>query len=113
MAKVVIVTSLKDQILKKFKKDSLSVFEHLKSLESNPHKGKALGSVGGIVVKELKYDSFRFYFITDGNVLKFGREEDIATILIKFVRMSDKKDQQKVISELKNILASLGFDGLI
>jgi hypothetical protein len=110
VAKVVIINSLKDEILKKFKQDSISVFEHLKSLEKYPDKGKSLGSVGGIVVKEVKYNSFRFYFITDGHILKFGREEDIASLLIKFVRMSDKKDQQKVISEIKSILKSMGFE---
>ncbi len=81
----------------------------MKPLETEPHKGKALGHVAGIVIKELKYENYLFYFITDGHVLKFGTDEDLAALLIKFARMSDKKGRQKVIDEMKAILKSMGF----
>ncbi|MFH1916807.1 MAG: hypothetical protein ABIJ21_06100 [Nanoarchaeota archaeon] len=110
MAKVMITASLKEEIFKRFKATSEDVLLHLKSLENEPHKGKALGHVAEIVIKELRYEKFRFYFITDGRILKFGTEDELASLLIKFVRMSDKKDQQKKIDEVKNILKSLGFD---
>ena len=37
----------------------------------------------------------------------------LSDLLIRFVRMSDKKDQQKTINEIKKILAIFGPDGLI
>jgi hypothetical protein len=113
MAKVEIVKSLYEQINKKFKQESIEVFQHLKSLEVSPQKGKSLGAVGGIVVKELKYKSFRFYFITDGFKLKCFNEESLVELLFRFVRMSDKKHQQKVINEIKNILKIIGPKGFI
>ena len=61
MAKVEIVRSLLDEIQKKFKGESHEIIDLLESLEDSPHKGKPLGTVGGIVIKELKYKNFRFY----------------------------------------------------
>ncbi|MBI2044250.1 hypothetical protein HYT24_02705 [Candidatus Pacearchaeota archaeon] len=80
-------------------------------MEENPKKGNSVGHIGGIVIKELRYDKFRFYFITDGHKLKFLQASDLKDLLIKFVRMSDKKDQQKVIDEIKNILRKIGSEG--
>ena len=112
MAKVIIPISLKNEIIKKFKQQSVGIFEYLKTLEQHPKKGKSLGNVGGVVIKELKYEGFRFYFITDGHLLKFGTAEELARLIIKFVKMSDKKDQQKAINQIKGILDNLGFDDL-
>jgi len=112
MAKVEIVTSLFEEISKKFKQKSVEVLEHLKSLENSPNKGKLLGTVGGIVIKELKYEGFRFYFITDGFKLKCMNEEELVDLLLRFVRMSDKKAQQETINEIKHILRTLGPSGL-
>ena len=111
MAKVVVSESLKDEIFKKFKNKSLEIFSLMKSLEFYPNKGKALGSIGGIVIKEIKYEKFRFYFITDGRMLKFGTEDELANLLIRFVRMSEKKDQQKVIENIKRVIRTLGEEG--
>ena len=111
MAKVEITKSLFLQIDKKFKQRSVEVFQHLKSLEDHPQKGKLLGTVGGIVIKELKFEGFRFYFITDGFKLKFLQISELHNLLIKFVRMSDKKTQQKTIEEIKKILKSFGKEG--
>lgn len=110
MAKVTITASLKEQVLKRFKGESEKIFLHMKSLEDEPHKGKALGHIAEIVIKELKYEKYRFYFITDGHILKFGTEDELANLLIRFVRMSDKKYQQKTIDEIKTILKSMGFE---
>jgi len=84
----------------------------MKSLGTQPKKGKILSSVEGMIIKELKYNKFRFYFITDGHILKFGTEDELASLLIKFVVMSEKKDQQKKIDEIKNVLNSMGFESL-
>ena len=112
MAKVKIVRSLFQQIEKKFKGEAHEVVDLLETLESSPHKGKLLGNVAGIVIKELKYKNFRFYFITDGHKLKVLSKEDLTNLLLTFVRMSDKKQQQKVIDEIRQILIIIGPGGL-
>ena len=81
------------------------------SLGENPHKGKELGHVGGIIIKELKYNTYRFYFITDGHTLKIMDQTLLADLLIRFIRMSDKNSQQKKIDEIKNILTKVGSEG--
>lgn len=111
MAKVEIAPSLFNEIQKKFKGESHKIIDLLETLKENPHKGKLIGNIGGIVIKELKYKSFRFYCLTDGNKLKILDKSYLTDLLIKFVRMSDKKSQQKVINEIKVILLKVGVDG--
>lgn len=81
------------------------------SLKENPKKGKFIGQIGKIVIKELKYKNFRFYFITTGYQLRILSIEKLRNLLIKFVRISDKKSQQKVIEEIKDILRKFGEKG--
>jgi len=107
MAKVEIVKSLLEEIKKKFKGESHKVIDLLETLEENPHKGKPVGNVGGILIKELKYNKFRFYFILEGDKLKVFSKEELQNLLIKFVRMSDKKTQQKVIDQIKEFLKKI------
>ena len=95
MAKVIITKNLEERINKKFKGESIKIFELMYSLKENPKKGKPIGQVGGILIKELRYKSFRFYFITDGFKLKILDIDKLNDLLIKFVSMSNKKDQQK------------------
>ena len=111
MAKIEIIRSFFDEIEKKFRGDAQKIFDLMESLENNPHKGKVVGYVTGMLIKELKYSGFRFYFIIDGGKLKFFSKEELENILIKFVRMSDKKSQQKTIEEIKNILRKVGEEG--
>lgn len=107
MAKVKIIRPLLDEIKKKFKGETHKIIDLLETLEENSHKGKAVGSVGGIVIKELKYKSFRFYFILEGHKLKVFSKEELQELLIRFVRMSDKKSQQKTINEIKEVLRKI------
>ena len=111
MAKVIILKKLEDEINKKFKHESIEIFSLMRSLEENPRKGKEIGSIGKVVVKEIRYNKYRFYFLTDGYKIKFLKMEDLKDLIIKFVRMSDKKDQQKVIESIKNVLRNLGEEG--
>jgi hypothetical protein len=111
MAKVEILESLKNEILEKFRGESKDIFKLMKSLEESPAKGKLLGNVGGIAIKEIKYKSFRFYFIADGFKIRCLDEKNLAELLIRFVRMSDKKAQQKTIEEIKRILLKVGVEG--
>jgi hypothetical protein len=111
MAKVVITKSLEEKINKTFGSESIKIFDLIFSLKSNPKKGKSVGNVGKIVIKEIKYKKFRFYFITEGYKVKFLEVSELQDLFIKFIRMSDKKNQQKVIDEIKKVLRGLGSEG--
>jgi hypothetical protein len=111
MARVIITKKLNEEINKKFKKNSIEIFELIYSLKENPKKGKPVANIEGIVIKELKFEGFRFYFITNGYKIKFLEIQELNDILIKFVAMSDKKDQQEVIEKIKHILRMLGEEG--
>ncbi|MBS3140060.1 hypothetical protein J4479_03585 [Candidatus Woesearchaeota archaeon] len=113
MAKVEIVRSLFEEIKKKFKAESYEIIDLLESLETSPNKGKLLGTIGGIAIKELKYNNFRFYLITDGFKIKCINKPELIEALIKFVRMSDKKHQQQTITEIKYILKTMGPKGFL
>jgi hypothetical protein len=113
MAKVIISITLEKEIKKRFnQKEAMEIANLMYSLEKNPKKGKYLSDVGGIVIKEIKYKFFRFYFLADGFKLKYLPLEELTDLLLKFVRMSDKKHQQETINEIKNILINIGSKGL-
>ncbi len=112
MAKVEIVDSLAKEIKKKFKGETHEIISLLRTLEENPKKGKTLGVVAGILIKEIRYKSFRFYFIVEGDKLKLFDEKTLTDLLLRFVRMSDKKSQQKTIEEIRSVLHNLGPSGL-
>lgn len=107
MAKVEILENLKNEIIKKFRGDSKEIFKLMKSVENSPKKGKLLARVGNIAIKELRYKSFRFYFLIDAFKIKFLGLDELNDLLIKFVRMSDKRTQQKTIEEIKNFLRKI------
>ena len=111
MARIEIVESLFEEIEQKFKKEASEIFDLMETLKDNPAKGKLLGTVGGIVIKELKYKCFRFYFLTDGFKIKCINKEDLTDLLLRFVRMSDKKHQQETIKEIKHVLLTMGPQG--
>lgn len=111
MVKIEITKELTKEIIKIFgKKKALDIIDFFETLKTNPKKGKQLANVGNIVIKELKYDLFRFYFLTDGFKLKFLKVEEIKDLVLKFVRMSKKKEQQKTINEIKEALKKLGYE---
>ena len=62
------------------------------------------------ILDELKYNSYRFYFICDNFKIKFLKLEEIKKLIIQFIRMSKENNQQKVISEIKILLKELGFE---
>jgi hypothetical protein len=110
MARVEILPSLEKQIEKKFKARSVEVLEFLKTLETHPKKGKPLATVGGILIKELKFESFRFYFLVDAHAIKIFSDTELIDLLLKFVRMSDKNMQQQTIEEIKYVLKSVSLN---
>jgi len=108
MAEVIITEDLRKKIDQKFKAESIKIFKLLYSLKENPHKGKELAQIKGILIKEIKYESFRFYFIVEGYKIKILDEKNLINILIKFLAMSTKKGQQETIEKLKGLLRSFG-----
>ncbi len=111
MAHVEILESLYEKIEREFKGRASEVFDLIESVEKSPHKGKSLGHVGGIAIKEIRFEGFRFYFLVDEYKLKFADEQGLQELLLRFVRMSNKKEQQRVIDEIKHILRTIGFFG--
>ncbi|MBN2142390.1 hypothetical protein JW711_03595 [Candidatus Woesearchaeota archaeon] len=111
MIKIIVLHSLRDEIYKTFKKESLKVYSLMEALKANPSKGKVLGHVGSVSIRELKYESFRFYFILDGHRLILFSKGKIEELLIRFVKMSKKNHQQKTIDEIKAILKAVGEGG--
>lgn len=111
MVKVIITENLKEEVHKQFKNKSTEIFELMYSLTDNPQKGKPLGNIGSVVIKEIRYENYRFYFVTNGFKIKMLRKEELTNLIIKFVKMSDKKTQQKTINEIKEILRKLGEEG--
>lgn len=111
MAKIEIIDSLAKEIQKKFKGESHKIVKLLRSVEENPKKGKLVGNVSGFLIKELKYKSFRFYFIVEGEKINFYSKEELVDLLIRFVRMSNKNTQQKIIDEIREVLLKIGPEG--
>jgi hypothetical protein len=111
MIKIIIMNSLRDGIYNTFKKDSLKIYSLLEGLKENPKKGKVLGNVENINIREIKYKTYRFYFVLDGHKLFLFNKNNINEILIRFVRMSKKNNQEKVINEIKWILKKISEEG--
>lgn len=112
MIKIIILNRLRDEIVKTFKKDALKVFSLIEGLKENPQRGKVLGHVGGMSIREIKHAAYRFYFVVDGHHLYLFTKDQAKELLIRFVRMSKKNDQQKTIDEIKLILEKIGEEGL-
>ena len=64
MAKIIITSSLEKEINKRLKHESIKVFELMLSLKDYPKKGKIVGEIGNITIKELKFKKFKFYKIS-------------------------------------------------
>lgn len=105
-----ILPELKKEIHKRFKAESVKIFELMNSLKDNPNKGKPIANISGILLKELKYKNFRFYFLIENNNLKFITKSKLMDIIIKFIKMSDKDKQQDVIDYIKSKLKNHGLD---
>ncbi len=107
MARVIIDNDLKQTVKKKFKQESKTIFRLMQEFEKSPKKGKHLATINDIAIRELKYKSFRFFCITDAYAIKFLDLQELHNLIIKFVRMSDKKKQQQTIEEIKEALRKI------
>lgn len=114
MIRVSITASLVKEIGKTFgRAEALTVLDRIESLAEQPRKGKILGTINNILIKELKYKKYRFYFLVDGEQLRFLDKNMLVDLLIRFVRMSDKKKQQRTIEEIKQLLVVIGPAGFV
>ena len=112
MPKVHITESLFKKIRKTFNTtEANKVINLIETLEKNPKKGRELSCIGNIIIKEIKYNSYRFYFITDGYKIKVLKIDELKDLIIKFIEMSSKNNQQKVINQIKNVLRKIGEGG--
>lgn len=112
MVRIELTNSFVKQLRKTLsKQEAHKVLDLIETLKENPRKGKTLGNVGVVVIKELKYKKFRFYFLLDGWSLKCVDEKHLKDLLLRFVRMSDKKRQQQTFEEIKYILVNIGPEG--
>lgn len=111
MVEIIISSVLLKQLKKVFgQKKTLEILDLFETLQENPKKGKEVGRVGNIVIKELKYESFRFYFVCDNFKIKFLKVDELKDLIIKFIKMSKKDDQKEVIAEIRELLKKLGFE---
>lgn len=108
---IVEMPSLEAEINKRFKAQAVEILEYLKTLETEPKRGKPLGRVGNISIKELKYGGYRFYSITDPHQVRFFKKKELINLLLRFVRISDKKSQRETIEEIREVLLKIGPDG--
>jgi mRNA-degrading endonuclease RelE of RelBE toxin-antitoxin system len=112
MVQIFFTDSFVKELKKRFsEQEGNKILDLLETLENNPYKGKELSTVGKIVIKEIKYNKFRFYFITDGYKIKFLKVTELNDLIIKFIRISDKDTQQDTINDIKKVLRSLGDEG--
>ena len=111
--KILLLNRLRDDIFKTFKEDSLKVYSLIEELKHNPNKGRILGHVGSISIRELKFKSFRFYFILNQFKLNLFNKDELKELLIKFIEMSKKNNQQKTIDKIKKILKKVDFESIL
>ena len=107
MARVIITRTLKDRILKRFGGEAEMIFSKMNHLGSSPKSGKGLTSIGSLLLGEIRFRRYRFYYITDAHKVKFLSVHELEDLIIRFVEYSDKKHQQATIEKLKDVLRSV------
>lgn len=108
MVTVRIDQSLVKKLEKKFNKKELKkIKEMFLSLQTNPYQGDLLFVFGSFVLKEKKHNTFRFYFIHTKKILIIKDVEKLKDEIIRFIDMSKKNDQQRIINKLKEMTKTL------
>ena len=105
------VTEFSQQFLKQLRKHvSKSEAPTLvkKLADTSPSDGDFVALVANIVLREKKHKTFRFYFITDQTTKHVITKDELKEMIVKFVALSKKNDQQEVIDKLKNDLQRFG-----
>lgn len=108
MVTVRIDVSLVKKLEKRFNKQELKELKKLfLSLQDNPYQGDLLYAFGKFVLKEKKYKTFRFYFLHSRKILVIKDIEKLKDEIIRFIDMSKKNNQQRIIDKLKEMMNKL------
>lgn len=108
-----VIVRIDDSLIKKlekiFNKKELSELKQLfLSLQENPYQGDLIYAFGNFVLKEKKYKTFRFYFLHSRKILIIKDIDKLKDEIIRFIEMSKKNNQQKIIDKLKEMIKKLG-----
>lgn len=76
---------------------------------TSPSEGDYIARISNIIIREKKIKTFRFYFITQDNKKHIITKQELKEMIIKFVALSKKNNQQRVIDKLKDDLNRYGF----
>jgi hypothetical protein len=106
------VVEFSRQFIKELKKhSSKSEAKNLvkKLALTSPSEGDFVALIANIVIREKRLKSFRFYFIVQDTKKHVLTKEELRDLIIKFVALSKKNNQQQVINKLKEDLKKFGF----
>ncbi len=76
---------------------------------TSPSDGDFVTMVSGIVIREKRLKTFRFYFIFENAKKHVVSLDELKDLIIQFVALSKKNNQQHVIDKLKDDLSRFGF----
>lgn len=76
---------------------------------TSPSDGDFVALIANIVIREKKLKSFRFYFIVKDTKKHVITKEELKDLIIKFVALSKKNNQQHIIDKLREDLKKFGF----
>lgn len=100
--------SLIKKLEKRFNKKELKELKRVfMSLQENPYQGDLIYAFGNFVLKEKKYKTFRFYFLHSRKILIIKDVARLKDEIIRFIEMSKKNNQQKIIDKLKKMMNKL------
>ena len=107
-----VIVRIDDSLIKKLekrfnKKDLREIKKLFLSLQDNPFQGNHLYTFGNFVLKEKKFKTFRFYFLHSKRIIIIKDIDKLKDEIIRFIEMSKKNDQQKVIDKLKKMMNKL------
>jgi hypothetical protein len=107
-----VVVEFSKEFLKQLQKHAtkthaISVVKKLST--TSPSDGDFVALVSNIVIREKRDNTFRFYFIVQNNIKHVITKEELNMMLVKFVALSKKNNQQAVIDKLKADLQKFGF----
>jgi hypothetical protein len=80
-----------------------------KLAKTTPSDGDFIALISNIVIREKRLNTFRFYFIVKDDKKHVITKEELKELIIKFVALSKKNNQQEVINKLKEDLKKVGF----
>lgn len=80
-----------------------------KLAKTSPSDGDYVALIGNIIIREKRNATLRFYFIVQNTIKHVITKDELNDMLVKFVALSKKNNQQKVIDTLKKDLQKFGF----